>query len=167
MRRRHLILIYAILVLVSLYVFEGFFRKDVVYFASPLKSKSFQVRNDRFGEGHFGAKRKNERSHQGTDLVAPIGAPVMAAKSGWAIRRYDEDGYGNYIKIYHRGGLMTIYGHLMDTEINWFKKVEQGEVIGRVGKTGNAKYAGIKPHLHFEVRKLGTPVDPFRGYLEE
>ena len=85
---------------------------------------------------------------------------MRASKSGWAVRKFDEDGYGKYITVYHKGDFTTLYAHLEKTNVRWAKKVRQGDVIGWVGKTGNARYKGIKAHLHFEVRKGSSFLDP-------
>lgn len=140
--------------------------QDQREFLSPIETDNLLIRSDRYGEGHFGAKRKNGFTHKGVDILGPLGTPVRAAKSGWSISKLDKDGYGKYVKIYHRDNLMTLYAHLDDTKIGWIKKVRQGEIIGWIGKTGNARYKGIKPHLHFEVRVGGVAVDPLEGYLE-
>lgn len=134
--------------------------KDEVEFLSPVGLMSIRIRNDGYGDGRFGADRKNDRSHQGVDILAPVGMPIVAAKSGIAKSGFDKYGYGNYVEIYHRGGLITLYGHLVDTNIKRMKIVRQGEVIGWVGKGGNAGHKGLKPHLHFEVRENGVLIDP-------
>ena len=74
-------------------------------------------------------------------------------------------GSGNYVIIRHPGNISTLYGHLLEVYVKKNNLVRQGEVIGSVGKTGNANYADIQPHLHFEVRKNGIPQDPLE-YLE-
>lgn len=164
--KRILLVLLVLLILSSIfYILENVFYRDDIEFLSPLEIKTFKIRDDRYGDGYFGAKRKDGRVHQGVDLLAPSGMPVKASKSGWALRRLDEDGYGIYIKIYHRGKLATLYAHLKDANVAWLEKVRQGEVIGWVGNSGNARYKGIKPHLHFEVREDGIPVDPMKGYL--
>ena len=164
--KKGLFLLLAVLILSSFYILDKIYYQDKAEFLSPLGTVVLKIRSDRWGEGHFGAKRKNGRMHNGVDLLAPSNAPVVAAKGGWAISKFDKDGFGKYVKIYHNGGLMTLYAHLNDTEIEWLKKVQQGDIIGWVGKTGNARYKGIRPHIHFEVRKGGIPVDPLKGYLE-
>ena len=67
---------------------------------------------------------------------------------------------GNYIIISHRDNIITIYGHLSNIFVRKNDYVRQGQVIGTVGKTGNARAVDMLPHLHFEVRKNGVPVDP-------
>jgi murein DD-endopeptidase MepM/ murein hydrolase activator NlpD len=72
---------------------------------------------------------------------------------------------GNYVVLRHRGNLVTIYGHLKDISVKKNKFVRQGQIIGTVGKTGNANYRDIQPHLHLEVRKNRLPEDPM-AYLD-
>lgn len=124
------------------------------------------IRNDAYGEGHFGAKRKYGRIHKGVDIEGLIGEPVYASKSGFAICKDLKTGYGKLIVIYHPGNYQTRYGHLSRFNIRGFQWVNRANAIGCVGKTGNANYKSIKPHLHFEIRKGGKPLDPMK-YLEE
>jgi len=119
-----------------------------------------EVRNDAYGEGHFGAKRKGGRVHKGIDLSAPLKSPVYASKSGWARVLHYPAGYGNLVIINHPDGWQTRYGHLESVAIRKSQWAKQGEVIGSVGKTGNAGASGIKPHLHFEIRYKGEALDP-------
>lgn len=118
------------------------------------------VRNDFRGDGEFGTKRRGNRSHQGIDILARIGTPVRAAKGGVAYACLQKKGMGKYVRIQHRAGLVTIYGHLSKICIKPVQRIRQGQVIGAVGDTGNAQYRGIQPHLHFEIRRHGVAVDP-------
>lgn len=136
------------------------------YFKRPIISGSPQiiVRNDAHGDGEFGTKRRNGRSHSGIDMLAPVGTPVYAAKSGIAFRGEVPTGYGKYIMIYHPDGYQTYYGHLSNWAVNSTRHVHQGDLIGYVGKTGNAASKSMQPHLHFEIRFDGEPKDP-RKYM--
>ena len=137
------------------------------YFKRPIISGSSQiiVRNDTHGSGEFGTKRRNGRSHSGIDILAPVGTPVYAAKSGIAFRGEVPTGYGKYIMIYHPDGYQTYYGHLSEWVADSTKHVRRGELIGYVGKTGNAASLSMQPHLHFEIRLHGEPQDP-RGLIK-
>jgi len=81
------------------------------------------------------------------------------------VTRDEKRGMGKYVVIKHPGNLITLYGHLSDIYVYRYEFVRQGTLIGRVGKTGNARSSAIQPHLHFEVRKNGLPQDPL-DYLQ-
>ena len=132
------------------------------YFSCPIRTDSgkIEIRNDAYGDGEFGAKRKNGRTHAGIDIRAPVGTPVYASKSGMAFRIYVPTGYGRYVMIYHPDGYQTIYAHLSEWKIPPATKIRMGQIIGLVGKTGNASNKRIDPHLHFEIRKDGQALDP-------
>lgn len=131
-------------------------------FTCPIKSDSgkINIRNDSHGEGEFGAKRRNGRLHAGIDIEAPVGSPVYAARSGMAFCGNVPTGYGKYVMIYHPDGYQSLYGHLSGWGISPVKKVNKGDIIGFVGKTGNAASRDMLPHLHFEIRKGGEAQDP-------
>ena len=109
------------------------------------------------------------RLHAGIDLAAPGGTPIYAAASGYVqVAGWSSGGYGNYVIIYH--GKMsdgnqysTLYGHMRSVATSAGKYVQQGEIIGYVGSTGNS----TGNHLHLEVWKGGSKanaVNP-RGYI--
>jgi murein DD-endopeptidase MepM/ murein hydrolase activator NlpD len=94
--------------------------------------------------------------HQGLDIAAPTGTTVTAAAGGTVIMAQWYGGYGNYILIDHGGGYSTGYGHLSAIYVSSGQVVQRGQAIGAVGSTGQS----TGPHLHFEVRIAGKPVDP-------
>jgi murein DD-endopeptidase MepM/ murein hydrolase activator NlpD len=94
--------------------------------------------------------------HQGLDIAAPMGTTVTAAAAGTVIMAQWYGGYGNYILIDHGGGYSTGYGHLSAIYVSVGQSVQRGQAIGAVGSTGQS----TGPHLHFEVRIAGKPVDP-------
>ncbi len=100
------------------------------------------------------------RMHEGIDIGVGTGTPIKAAASGTIIYCGWESGYGNLTVIDHGGNLATAYGHQNSIAVACGQQVSQGEVIGYVGCTGHC----TGPHLHFEVRINGAPVDPL-GYL--
>ncbi len=100
------------------------------------------------------------RMHQGIDIGASSGTPIHAAAAGTVIYCGWEEGYGNFVVIDHGGNLATAYGHQSAIAVTCGQTVAQGQVIGYVGCTGHC----TGPHLHFEVRINGNPVDPM-GYL--
>ena len=92
------------------------------------------------------------RMHNGVDLSAGYGVPVLAAAGGTVTRGWQAGGAGNYITIAHGGGVFTHYMHLSSFAVATGQRVGAGQMIGRVGQTGNAS----GPHLHFEVRPYGS-----------
>jgi murein DD-endopeptidase MepM/ murein hydrolase activator NlpD len=96
------------------------------------------------------------RMHTGVDFAAGTGDPIRAAGPGIVVWAGPRGGYGNAVIIDHRNGLATLYGHQSRVNATVGQKVTTGQVIGFVGQTGLA----TGPHLHFEVRELGAPVDP-------
>ena len=100
------------------------------------------------------------RMHQGIDIGVGMGTPIRAAASGTVIYCGWESGYGNLTVLDNGGNLATAYGHQSSIAVACGQQVAQGDVIGYVGCTGHC----TGPHLHFEVRINGSPVDPL-GYL--
>jgi len=100
------------------------------------------------------------RMHTGIDIGVPYGTPIHAAAAGRVVYAGWMDGYGNLVAIDHGRGLSTAYAHQSQIGVSLGQTVSQGQVIGYVGCTGHC----FGPHLHFEVRINGTPVDPM-GYL--
>ena len=101
--------------------------------------------------------------HTGLDIAAPLDAPVRAAADGvvvFAGPQSDADGhlvgYGNHVVIAHPQGFTTTYGHLDAITVTAGQVIAQGEVVGLEGSTGNS----TGPHLHFEIRHDGVPLDP-------
>jgi len=96
------------------------------------------------------------RPHHGIDYVAPAGTPVSSIGDGTVRARSWHDGYGNLVRIKHPNGYETYYGHLSRfAKISVGSRVRQGQVIGYVGMTGLA----TGPHLHFEIRQAGRPLN--------
>ena len=100
------------------------------------------------------------RQHQGVDYGAPLGTPVSAIADGTVMMARWNDGYGNFVQIRHSGGLVSCYGHLSryGAGAKAGRSVRQGQTVGYVGSTGNS----TGPHLHFEVRQGGKPVNPLK-----
>jgi murein DD-endopeptidase MepM/ murein hydrolase activator NlpD len=111
--------------------------------------------------GAFGAPRSGGRTHEGFDIVAPCGAGVRAVSSGRVRRRgYDPVLYGNFLLIHGAGERRSyFYAHMVrPAAVRRGERIFAGERVGAVGRTGNARTVGC--HLHFEVWRRGTPVDP-------
>jgi murein DD-endopeptidase MepM/ murein hydrolase activator NlpD len=95
--------------------------------------------------------------HSGIDIGAAYGSAVSAAGSGQVVlASYSSYGYGNYVIVRHGDGSETLYAHLSSIHVSRGQYVEQGDIVGAVGCTGWC----TGPHLHFEVRIGGAPVDP-------
>jgi len=108
------------------------------------------------GDG-FGAPRERGRQHQGLDFPVAYGTRVGAAGVGTTIfAAYNYGGYGNLVVVQHRLGYTTWYAHLSSITTHVGQSVVGGTEIGRVGSTGYS----TGPHLHFEVRRYNTPVNP-------
>lgn len=100
------------------------------------------------------------RLHAGVDIGAQYGASVTAAASGSVTVATYSSSYGNYVMIYHADGSSTVYAHMSSLAVSAGQYVNQGDVIGYVGSTGNS----TGPHLHFEVRINGSTVDPMQFF---
>jgi murein DD-endopeptidase MepM/ murein hydrolase activator NlpD len=100
------------------------------------------------------------RMHEGVDIGAGDGTPIRAAASGQVVYAGWMSGYGNLVAIDHGRGISTAYGHQSSIAVGVGQVVSQGQTVGYVGCTGHC----FGPHLHFEVRINGSPVDPL-GYL--
>ena len=119
---------------------------------------SFRRISSTFSNGRFHPILKRYRPHHGLDYAAPTGTPVSAIGSGTVTFSGIKGQYGNLVIIKHPHGYKTYYGHLSKIEKNIKKgaKVEQGQIIGLVGATGLA----TGPHLHYELRINGKPLNP-------
>jgi murein DD-endopeptidase MepM/ murein hydrolase activator NlpD len=94
--------------------------------------------------------------HSGIDLAAPAGTAVVAATGGIARVGRQREGYGLYVFLVRDSRVATLYGHLLRADVKTGDPVVAGEQIGAVGSSGNSS----GPHLHFELRLDGAPVDP-------
>ncbi|HTZ55627.1 MAG TPA: peptidoglycan DD-metalloendopeptidase family protein [Candidatus Acidoferrum sp.] len=94
--------------------------------------------------------------HQGLDIAAPMGTTVTASAAGTVLMAQWYGGYGNYILIDNGGGYSTGYGHLSAFYVSVGQQVKQGQAIGAIGCTGDC----TGPHVHFEIRYHGKPIDP-------
>ena len=113
-------------------------------------TSSFGERVDPFnGEGAF---------HSGIDISVPYGTPVHAASDGVVMLAENMSGYGRLIEIDHGHQVSTRYGHLSGFAITPGQHVHRGQVVGYVGTTGRV----TSPHLHYEVRIQGVPVNPHK-----
>lgn len=99
---------------------------------------------------------KVQRMHNGIDIAAPAGTPIYATADGLVSFAAKKGGYGNLIIIDHTNGFQTLYGQLSEIKVTQEDQVKRGQLIGLVGSSG----ISTAPHLHYELRKNGEPLDP-------
>ncbi len=129
-------------------IYDHFFHKEGYQWPVP---DSRRISSD---YGHRWGKR-----HAGIDIPAKTGTNIVAANDGVVVYSGDEySGFGNLIVIAHRDGTFTMYGHNHRNKVDRGDIVRKGQVIGLVGNTGRSTGS----HLHFEVRRNGSPIDPNR-----
>ena len=105
---------------------------------------------------------KRVKMHEGLDVGAPIGTPVVAPADGIIKVAGKNPGFGYYVEIDHGYGVETLYAHNSKLHVRKGEVVKRGDLIARVGNTG----LSTGPHLHYEVRVNGTPVDPLYYILD-
>ena len=112
-------------------------------------TSTFGMRNDPFSG--------DKKLHHGMDISAKEGTPVIATAAGEVIEvEYQPNGYGKYVVIKHDDTYQTKYAQMSSQEVSMGDKVKKGQIVGKVGSSGRS----TAPHLHYEVRKDGKPVDP-------
>jgi murein DD-endopeptidase MepM/ murein hydrolase activator NlpD len=104
---------------------------------------------------------KARKMHEGMDFTAKVGTPIFATGDG-VVAKADNtvSGYGNHVVIRHGFGYETLYGHLSKYKCRAGQRVKRGDIIGLIGSTGRSE----GPHLHYEVHKNGTAVNPLNFY---
>lgn len=109
----------------------------------------------------FGARWGS--SHQGLDIAAPIGTPIRVPLDGTVIDSGPASGFGQWVRVRHDDGTVTVYGHISESHVRVGQSVSAGDVIADVGNEGRS----TGPHLHFEViTPGGTKINP-RPWLDE
>jgi len=106
----------------------------------------------------YGWRRYRGRYHHGIDIALPSGRPVRAAAPGWVTFSGWKRGYGFIVIVEHARGYETRYAHHRRNLVRVGERVAPGTILAEVGSTGNS----TGPHLHFEVRKGGSSLDPYR-----
>lgn len=130
-------------------------------FAWPVQGAPVGVISSPYGyRNHpiYGTKRL----HAGIDISASLGTPILAAADGKVLEARPSSGYGNIVVIYHGNGISTKYAHMTynSIKVRPGQTVKRGQHIASVGNEG----ASTAPHLHFEVLKWGTPINPMPFY---
>jgi lipoprotein NlpD len=131
--------------------------------ASRDRASALREADLRFGwpvTGHINSRFgwRGRRRHEGIDIKADKGAPVHAAEAGRVIFSGRLEDYGRVVIVKHAGRYSTVYAHNHENRVKKGQFVEKGQVIARVGRSGNAS----GPHLHFEVRRNRIAQDPLR-----
>jgi murein DD-endopeptidase MepM/ murein hydrolase activator NlpD len=133
--------------------------KECLLSATPELAPLFGKMTSTFGVRRWRRSGHSE-NHYGLDIAVPRGTPVSAPAEGVVTIRARVGDYGNLIELDHGTGYTTRFGHLSRFNVEIGDRVKKGQVIGFVGSTGRS----TGPHLHYEVRMNGTPVDPI-GYM--
>jgi murein DD-endopeptidase MepM/ murein hydrolase activator NlpD len=111
---------------------------------------------------HFGYRKDpllgTQAFHSGIDFRAEIGHRITAPAAGVVVTSSRQGGYGNMVEVRHKGGIITRYGHMNSIYVREGDTIDEGAILGEVGSTGRS----TGPHLHYEVRIDGNPVDPTR-----
>ncbi|TAM98128.1 MAG: M23 family metallopeptidase [Rhizobiaceae bacterium] len=94
--------------------------------------------------------------HPGIDFRSPVGKKVPATAAGVVTHAGWDGGYGKMVEIDHGNGYATRYGHLSEVDVKVGEKVKLGQIIGKSGSTGRS----TGPHLHYEIRHDGRPINP-------
>lgn len=131
--------------------------------AAPGKGGLLWPTDGRAGSGYgyrthpiFGTRRM----HAGVDIAGPTGQPIIAASAGQVVSAGWRGGYGMAVVIDHGGGIATLYAHQSRILVTAGQVVDAGQQVGEIGSTGQS----TGPHLHYEIRQNGSPVDPMNWY---
>lgn len=123
-----------------------------------------QADKPREGRGEFGTPRSGGRSHGGIDIQGDVGDPVVAVAGGTVVVRPNNGAAGNTVHVRHDDGTLSKYFHLDQFSVRNGQRVEAGQQVGTMGRTGNTPAQG-DTHLHFELWRGGRQVDPM-PYLQ-
>lgn len=115
------------------------------------------------GQCSSGFGPRGAEFHQGQDIAAGIGTPILAASSGTVIDSGPAQGFGLWVRIQHPGGVVTVYGHSNTNIVQKGQTVQAGQPIAEVGDRGES----TGPHLHFQIEINGKPVDPVAFYRQQ
>lgn len=121
----------------------------------PLKEESYRISSP-FNKDRMHPVLKKRRPHYGIDLAAVKGTPIYAAAGGIIEIAHFSKSAGNWVMLNHQNGYKTHYFHMTEFAVKAGDTVKPGDLIGYVGSTGYSS----GPHLHYEIRKQNTPIDP-------
>ncbi|MCF8303743.1 MAG: M23 family metallopeptidase [Bacteroidales bacterium] len=129
----------------------------------PMKNRDLKRLSSYFGY-RTDPFYKVKKFHEGLDFSAPVGTEIYATGDGVVTSvKYSRRGYGNRLEIDHGYNYKTVYAHCADFNVKRGEKIKRGQVIGHVGNTGKS----TAPHLHYEVRKSGKPVNPIYYFFND
>ncbi|EDP94453.1 M23/M56 family metallopeptidase [Kordia algicida OT-1] len=128
----------------------------------PVQNGTLKNISSKFGVVRKHPKLKNKTAHNGIDIKAKLGTPVVATADGVIVKAKNEGNWGNLIVISHANGFETWYAHLKGFNTVYRKTVKKGDIIGYVGNTG----LSTAPHLHYEVHQHGKRLNPVK-YITE
>ena len=106
---------------------------------------------------------KTKKFHSGKDFSGAIGTPIYATGNGKVVEVKNQKGYGKSILIDHGFNYQTLYTHLNKYNVKVNQKIKRGDIIGFMGNSGMS----TGPHLHYEIRKNGKPIDPINYYFND
>lgn len=119
-----------------------------------------------FVTSNFGGRRSpfggQGQFHKGLDIASQVGTPIIAPADGTVTLAAPDGAYGNSVEVDHGGGIVTKFAHMQRFVVRQGQWVNRGDTLGYVGMTGRT----TGPHLHYEVRLNGVPVNPLRYVLE-
>jgi murein DD-endopeptidase MepM/ murein hydrolase activator NlpD len=116
-----------------------------------------------FSRSRFHPILHHARPHEGIDVAAPMGAPIVAPAAGTVTLVAKQNGYGNVLEIDHGNGIVTKYAHCSRIVVKKGQRVQRGQIVANVGSTGLA----TGPHLHYEIHVHGKVVNPLTYVLPE
>ncbi|MCD9030009.1 peptidoglycan-binding protein [Luteimonas sp. BDR2-5] len=126
---------------------------------APGNTRINEADKPREGHGEFGTPRSGGRTHRGVDIQGEVGAPIVAFAGGVVVVKPDNRDAGNTVHVRHDDGSVSKYFHLDGFSVENGQRVEAGQQIGTMGRTGNTPRYG-DTHLHFELIRDGRHVDP-------
>ena len=134
-------------------------REGGLAWPTPGNREINQADKAREGRGEFGTPRSGGRRHGGIDIEGDVGDPVVAVAGGTVVVRPNNEAAGNTVHVRHDDGSLTKYFHLDGFSVRNGQRVEAGQQIGTMGRTGNTPAQG-DTHLHFELWRDGRQIDP-------